>query len=103
MRNPERFAFVAGVLGFIVDLIALGTFVASGWGSTEVRSGSGGVFALQIWGALVLIYGWFIVTWFLVRRNYHRYQALPRDKRPRSRLGSTIPKKWRLDMVTLRT
>lgn len=93
MERPEKFSFVAGILGFVVDVVTLVTFIGAG-------VDEGGVsLSLQLWAILTMIYGWFITSWVLLRRNYQRYESLPDYKRPQEPWMGThvmVARRWSL-------
>lgn len=71
MSRSEKFALLAGIIGFAADVLALGIFAASwieGTGEIETQiPTSPSVRAIVIF---TLIYSWLIICWFLVRRSY---------------------------------
>ncbi len=79
MRKQEIFALVAGILGFIVDIIGLATFF------TDVplaRPNQSLSTFPRTWGILLLVYGWFLVSWSLAqwkiaRRDDYLLTATP--------------------------
>ena len=87
----ELLAFLAGIVGFVADAVTLFS-ILSGQLTPSVNGTS--------FVVLSLVYGWFITAWVLVRRNYCRYHALPKEKRPqRVESYGSFPRDWELDTV----
>jgi hydrogenase-4 membrane subunit HyfE len=72
MKRRELFTFVAGILGFIVDAIAFAAYLAQ---AMHLGATSNTISVPNIWGILVLIYGWFLVSWILTQRKLARTAA----------------------------
>jgi hypothetical protein len=72
MKKREIFSLAAGVLGFIVDAIALSVFIAQR--SFRGPHQGAGYFS-RTWGILLLIYGWFLVSWTLSQWRLNRKAA----------------------------
>jgi len=59
VKRSGIFALIAAVLGFVVDLIGLATFIAQAAHRPIVK----GVMTFpRVWAILLLIYGWFVVS-----------------------------------------
>jgi hypothetical protein len=71
MNNLEKFGLWSGIIGLVADVIAILSFLAGGWQPTAVDSGRGQMpFLFQAVFAFLIVYGWFSISWVLVRRAY---------------------------------
>lgn len=71
MNNLEKFGLWSGIVGLLADVIAISAFLAGGWQPTSLDDGRGEMsFLLQAIFAFLIIYGWFSISWVLVRRAY---------------------------------
>jgi len=62
MKKSEVFALIAGVLGFVVDVIALVSFIGhAAHGAADTGS------LPRSLAIVLLVYGWFIVSWVLAQ------------------------------------
>jgi len=71
MSRNEKFALLAGIIGFAADLLALGIFTTA-WieGSGEIETQIPVSPSVRAIVAFTSIYSWLIICWFLVRRSY---------------------------------
>jgi len=73
MSRTEKFNFALALIGLVADTIGIGTFLFA-FGNLDAGSGSKQPFALLVFlsilSASILIYGWFGIAWFIVRRYY---------------------------------
>jgi hypothetical protein len=69
MSRTEIFALFAGIIGFIADILTIGTFVASWMG--EPQYGQPQISApVATLVSFSLVYSWLIISWFLTHRSY---------------------------------
>jgi|SRR4051812_42763027 len=91
MKRRELFTLIAGILGFIVDAIAFAAYLAQ---ALHFGTTSSTISVPQIWGILVLIYGWFLVSWILAQRKLARTAAsretLTRESPVHEVVGSSV-------------
>lgn len=91
MKRREIFALVAGILGFVVDAIAIAAFFAQ---VSPVDAASKETSFPRVWGILLLVYGWFLVAWVLSQWKLTRMTAdrgKPTKENPaRDVVGSTV-------------
>src|SRR5688572_14337022 len=66
MKKSELFALFSGIVGFIADFLTITLFLKQR-GTGSAVAGTAGLQTLVIF---TMIYGWFIVTWMLVRRHW---------------------------------
>jgi len=85
MSNIEKFHLLAGITGFIADIITL-----AGLGITLVndkQQSSSTASPINTLLAFVAVYGWFSVCWFIVRAYYRRR---PDESQQKKKLGDVI-------------
>lgn len=71
MSNLERFGLISGIIGLVVDLISLVTFVLGYWQPATSNQTNGGMPAILIVvTGLLIFYGWVVISWALTRRKY---------------------------------
>jgi len=70
MKKSEVFALLTGLIGLAADLITICLFI-----SQKASGGPAPSLASNIIIAGSMIYGWFIISWVLVRRAWVRYSA----------------------------
>jgi hypothetical protein len=71
MSKLERFGFISGIIGLIADLIGLTTFVLGFWSFQQPdTSGLAIPTLVKIFSAIVWLYGWTAISWFLIRRSF---------------------------------
>ena len=73
MKKTEVFALFAGILGLLADVLTLSNYFG-GKATTMLELTSTFPF-------VSLGYAWLLVVWFLTRRSYQRFNALPVEKR----------------------
>src|ERR1017187_2369799 len=73
MKKTEVFALFAGILGLLADVLTLSNYFG-GKATTMLELTSTYPF-------VSLGYAWLLVVWFLTRRSYQRFNALPVEKR----------------------
>lgn len=74
MKKQGIFALVAGALGFVVDAIALTTFLAD---VSLAKSNQSVSTFPRTWGVLLLVYGWILVSWSLAQWKISRRDNSP--------------------------
>ena len=87
LSHREKFFLISGVIGLIVDLIALITFITGLW-NFNIRQDSTSETPSSIFfviTGLLMLYGWIVLTWTLTRRGinhisekWERQKALTR-------------------------
>lgn len=71
MSKIEKFGLATGVIGLVADLIGLITFLAGFWQFSSDQSTTTQMpFIFQALMGLSIFYGWFVISWVLVRRNF---------------------------------
>ena len=80
MRRTEIFSLAAGCIGLVADLIALSHFVETRRATPHDADSSGPT----LWFILLLLYGWFLVCWFVFQyarsRDYEHSLAGAEDE-----------------------
>jgi hypothetical protein len=78
MKKAEKFALFAGVIGLIMDTIGLSTFLFQ---RASISSpGTELSLLLRILAVFSIIYGWFIISWILIRRSWTKsYPPIQND------------------------
>ncbi len=91
VSKSERFALIAGIVGFVADIITLSTFFMLWMGGIDGAQAPGyAPFSIRIVVIFSLVYSWFVICWILTRRSYSLF---------RERTSRTV--KW-ADWSTLR-
>jgi hypothetical protein len=71
MSGVEKFGFISGIIGLIADLIGLTTFVLGFWSFQQPDTTGVAIPTLvKILSAVVWLYGWAAISWFLIRRSF---------------------------------
>ncbi|HBY97249.1 MAG: hypothetical protein M5U01_28950 [Ardenticatenaceae bacterium] len=81
MSRVERFQLIIGAIGLIVDIMVMavfGTSFARPVGARQVLPLSSVALILL---AVAFVYGWFTLSWFLVRSHYRRQDGSHHQKK----------------------
>jgi len=73
MSRSEKFNFILALVGLSADTIGIGTFLfALGQANAIATSKESTTLLVLLFGlsGSILIYGWFGIAWFFVRRSY---------------------------------
>ena len=71
MNSLEKFGLVSGIIGLVSDIVGLVSFLAGLWRPSALNSGTGELpFVLQVISAFMIIYGWFSISWVLIRKAF---------------------------------
>lgn len=68
MKKAEVFSLIAGTIGLVVDVIALSSFLRIDRHADPMDFEE----AWPLWSILLLVYGWFLVSWFFTRVGWRR-------------------------------
>ena len=71
MSGVEKFGLISGIIGLVADLIGLTTFVLGFWSFQQPdTTGVAIPTIVKIVSAVVWLYGWAAISWFLIRRSF---------------------------------
>jgi hypothetical protein len=71
MNSIEKFGLISGIIGLVADIVGLVSFLAGIWQPTSVNSGIGEMpFVYQVIFAITILYGWFSISWILLRKSF---------------------------------
>jgi hypothetical protein len=71
MNHLEKFGLVSGIIGLVADIIGLVSFLSGIWKPSAENLGTGEMpFIFLVIFAFTIIYGWFSISWVLIRKAY---------------------------------
>ena len=76
MNRAERFTLITAIIGLLADVIVISVFTTSLLEACEQISIGSALFNITLF---LLIYGWLVISWVIVRHYYLRWKAARQD------------------------